>query len=392
MGFFRKSQKKNKVFDEKIASPIMDDEKSKSRISPRLESPSDRIVYIKEHCELYQESNQQIEEAKAEYQAVTSYLTDMQKIDLIPLEQRGVMEDAARNIYNLTKERYKQHNKSTNISDKHYRLFEHYELQIPKELPSMRDAEKFKAVIEQDIEHLDKEREKLDEEQEDILSKQAFLKGIAVVASLVVIGLFIMFVVISSNSETDFTLPFLLTVLMGMIIAIVIFLEARKNISSNRYLYLKQNRQILLMNKVKIKAVNNRNYLEYTYNKYMVDSYEQLKAHWEEFVKLKDESRRYQKSTDLLEYYNKLLIQELKKFMINDAEIWIFQSNAILERKEMADVRHRLNIRRQKLRERIDLNTLQKEKAEKAITKTMREYPDSEVDAEAMLRQFKINL
>lgn len=390
MGFFRKSQKKKTSFDEKISSPILEDEKV--RKAPRLESPSDRVLYIKEHCELYQDSNQQIEEAKAEYQAVTSYLTDMQKIDLIPLEQRGVMEDAARNIYNLTKERYKQHNKSMNISDKHYRLLEHYELQIPKELPSMRDAEKFKAVIEQDIEHLDKEREKLDEEQEDILSKQAFLKGIAVVASLVVIGLFMMFVIISYNSEADFTLPFLLTVLMGMIIAVVIYLEARKNISGNSYLYLKQNRQILLMNKVKIKAVNNRNYLEYTYNKYMVESYEELKAHWEEFVKLKDESRRYQKSTDLLEYYNKLLIQELKKFMINDAEIWIFQSNAILDRKEMADVRHRLNIRRQKLRERIDLNTLQKEKAEKAIAKAIREYPDCEADTEAMLRQYKINL
>jgi hypothetical protein len=43
---------------------------------------------VKDNCEIILESDRQIEEAKVEYQAVTSYLTDMQRIDMIPEDQR----------------------------------------------------------------------------------------------------------------------------------------------------------------------------------------------------------------------------------------------------------------------------------------------------------------
>ena len=49
------------------------------------------------------EYDRQIEEAKMEYQAVTSYLTDMQKITMIPEVQRDVIEEAAKKSFNLPK-------------------------------------------------------------------------------------------------------------------------------------------------------------------------------------------------------------------------------------------------------------------------------------------------
>jgi hypothetical protein len=204
--------------------------------------------------------------------------------------------------------------------------------------------------------------------------------------------LFVIFAVLSEYSEMSFTMPFLLTVLMGMATALYIFMEARKNNRGIRLVQMKQNRQIMLMNKVKIKSVNNRNYLEYTYSKYMVMNFEELKNYWEEYVKVKDESRRYQSNTELLEFYNKELIHELKKFGITDSEIWIYQPNAILDNKEMVEVRHRLNVRRQKLRERIDLNTKLKEEAMTAIGKTVKTYPECEEETGRLLRRYRIQI
>ena len=392
MGFFNlfsKKQKNNEVEKEAVEPS---EHKKETRKTARLNTQTERLVYIKDNCELIMESNRQIEEAKVEYQAVTSYLTDMQKIDMIPLEQRGNMEDAARNIYNLTKERNKLQKRNSILSDRQYRLFERYELQIPKELPSIRDNEKYQIAISQDIAHLEKEREALDEEQEDIIGKQAFLKGIATTTSIIVVILFALFAFLSSYYDANFTIPFLMTVLMGMASAFYIFFESRKNISDDRLVKMKQNRQIMLMNKVKIKAVNNRNYLDYSYNKYMIENSEQLKLYWDEYTRLKEEARRYQKNTDLLEFYNNELIHELKKFNISDAEIWIFQTTAILNNKEMVEVRHRLNVRRQKLRERIDINTKQKEEGYKAIRNTIKTYPDCREEAEKLLRRFRINM
>jgi len=394
MGIFSKNKKKSKKTDEyveqKSAESLPLEKKKEVRRSLNLNSHTERMGYLKDNCELITESNRQIEEAKTEYQAVTSYLTDMQKIDMIPQEQRENLEDAARKIINLTKERNKLQNRSSLLSDQQYRMFERYELQIPKEMLAIRDSEQYQTVIQKDIKHLEKERETLDEEQEEIISKQAFLKGIAVTTSIIVIVLFLIFAVLSNYSEASFTIPFLLTVLMAMASALYIFMEARKNSASIRLVQMKQNRQIMLMNKVKIKSVNNRNYLEYTYHKYMIENYEQLKTYWEEYVRMKDESRMYQNNTELLEFFHNELIHELKKYGVVDTEIWIYQPTAVLDSKEMVEVRHRLNVRRQKLRERIDTNTKQKEEAMTAIKTTMAGYPDCAEEAERMLQRYRI--
>lgn len=392
MGLFKLFTGRGKNKKRNIVEETTVDIKKEMKRSVRLTTQTECTAYIKDNCEQIIESGRQIEEAKAEYQAVTSYLTDMQKIDMIPLEQRGNMEDAARNILNLTKERNKLQNRSSILTDKQYRLFEQYELQIPKEIPLIRDGEHYQADIDQDISHLDKERQNLDDEQEEIISKQAFLKGIAITTSVIIVFLFLLFAFIGNYSKANFTVPFLLTVLMGMVSAFYIFMEARKNIAGVRLVQQKQNRQILLMNKVKIKSVNNRNFLEYTYNKYNVQNSEQLKIFWEEYVRLKDEARRYQNNTQLLEFYHNELIHELKKFAVADAEIWIFQATAILDSKEMVEVRHRLNVRRQKLRERIDLNAKQKEDAMNSIRTFLGTYPDSIEETERTLRRYKISI
>jgi hypothetical protein len=350
------------------------------------------MAYVKDNCETVIESNRQIDEAKVEYQMVTSYLTDMQKIDMIPMEQRENLEEAARKIINLSKERGKLQKKSQILSDRQYRMYERYELQLPKELPLIREKEAYQAVIKQDMMHLDKEREVLDEQQEEIISKQGFLKGIAITTSIIVLLLFGLFAILSNFTKASFTIPFLLTVLMGMISALYIFMEGRKNFSQIHLVQSKQNRQIMLMNKVKIKSVNNRNFLDYAYNKYMVENYEQLKVSWEEYIRMKDEARRYQSNTELLEFFNNELIHELRKYGIADSEIWIYQPSAILDNKEMVEVRHRLNVRRQKLRERIDLNNAQKEEALQGISQIVSTYPECKEETEKLLRRYRIEL
>ena len=357
----------------------------------KLSTHPERMGYVKDNCEIIIESGRQIEEAKVEYAAVTSYLTDMQKIDLIPEEQRENLEEAARKILNLTKERGKLQHKSSIISDRMYHHYESYEKQIPKELSAIREAEEYQAVIEQDIMHLEKERSDLYDEQEEIISKQGFLKGIAIATSIIVIALFLLFGLLSLYSEASFTIPFLLTVLMGMVSALYIFMEARKNSGSIHLVKMKQNRQIMLMNKVKIKSVNNRNYLDYSYNKYMVTNYEQFRIAWEEYVRMKDEARRYQSNTELLEFFHNELVHELKKFGVVDAEIWIYQPSAILDNKEMVEVRHRLNVRRQKLRERIETNTEQKAEALSSIRQMIKNHPDSAEEAEKLMRRYRID-
>ena len=358
----------------------------------KFNSYKERIEFVKENCEGIIESLRQNEEAKMEYQAVTSYLSDMQRIDMIPLDQKVTLEDAARKIINLNKERSKLQKKDSKITEQQYRLFERYDMQIAKELPNIKEKEEYQILIQSDMKHLEKEKKAIINEQADINNKLGFLKGITITTCIIIIILFCIFGALTLYQDANLTIPFILTLVMGMLSVLYIFTEIKKNKHDNKVIDLKLNKVIMLMNKVKLKAVNNRNYLDYAYNKYNISSYEEMKTFWEEYVAIKDEERRYKNNTELLEFYNRELIQELKNYGIADAEVWIYQPSAILDNKEMVEVRHRLNVRRQKLRERIELNTKQKEEAISAIKTVIKEYPDCEEEANHIVRRYRIEL
>lgn len=351
---------------------------------------SDYKKYIKENGEMIAESDRLIEEAKIEYQAVTAYLTDMQKIDMIPEGQRDVLEEAAQNIVSLSKEREMIQKRRFNITDTQYRLFEQYEMQIPKELTSVKEAENYQVSIEEDLKRLDQEKQNFLDERDEIAGKQSFLRGIAIATCAIIVVLFIIFAVLTAKTSSNMTLPFLLTVLMGMASALYIFMESRRNANDIELVRIKLNKVIMLTNKVTIKSVNNRNYLDYIYNKYMVDNYEQFKTCWEQFVKIKEENKKYHSNTELLEFYYEKLIKELQKFGISDTEIWIYQPSAIIDSREMVEIRHRLNVRRQKLRERIEAFQKQKEEAASAIVSLIKAYPEKKEEAIRILNRYKI--
>ena len=394
MGLFNlfKGKPKNNSGSDKQISFSLDMGKEKKR-SVRFKTLNEQLDYIKDNCEAIGESNRQIEDAKVEYQAVTSYLADIQKIDLIPLEQRGRLEEAAKNIITLAKEREKYQKKSNSIlTDQQFHIFERNELQIPKELPQLKENEQLRDAIEQDQNHLENERMALEDDQEDIISKQSFLKGIAIVVSLMVVFLFTLFVMLTNKTGNDYVIPFCMTVIMGIAAAFYIFTEGRKNEAGINVVKLKQKRLVTLLNKVTIKSVNNLNYLEYTYHKYMVGSFEEFKNLWEEYKKIKEEASKYQKNTDTLEFYNKDMVHVLKKYGITDCEIWILQASAIIDKNEMAEMRDRLNERRQKLRERIDIIIAQKGEFLCEIKRTMSNYPECREEGDKIVKRFQIEI
>lgn len=353
---------------------------------------SDTSGFINENFDILMDSIRQIEEAKIEYQAITSYLQDIQIIDMIPKEHKEAMEEAAKNITILTRERDSFHTNNYKIQDLQYRLFERYEMIIPKELPSIKESEEYNVLIQRDIEHLEAEKQSLLSEKEEVISKQSFLRGITITTIAIVISLFLLFGLITYMVNANLTLPFLLTVLMGMAVVIYIFIESRKNKYNIRMIELKLNKAIMLMNKVKLKLVNNRSFLDYSYNKYMINSYEEFKNRWGEYLKLEEDTKQYKQNTQLLEIYNKQLVKELERFSVSDCEVWIYQANAIIDSREMVEERHRLNIRRQKIRERIEMNKQQKDIAINDIKKLQSEYPDYNETIQKLVKKYNIQL
>ncbi len=358
----------------------------------KMDYSDDPSRIITENCEQILESARQMEELKVEYQAVTSYLTDIQKIDQIPAEDREQLNDAARKIITFTRERSKYQSSTVRITDYQFVNIGKYEEIIPSELAKMKEYETYQETVEKDMSYLEREKDALYNKRGDLEDKQHYLKKISTTIIILVITLFIVLYLLQNAFEADMQIPFILTIVMALGCTLYVLYQSSVNKKESKRAERKLNRAIQILNKVKIKYINNRNALDYNYQKYMVKSYEEFYYLWELYLKTKEEEKRYRQNTELLEQYNRQLTQELKSYELTDPEIWIYQAIAIIDNKEMVEVRHRLNVRRQKLRERIDYTNKTKERSIEEIQKILDKNPEQKEDIIKLLERFGINL
>ncbi|MBO7334977.1 MAG: hypothetical protein J6U67_08770, partial [Lachnospiraceae bacterium] len=137
------------------------------------------------------------------------------------------------------------------------------------------------------------------------------------------------------------------------------------------------NELILLENKVKIRYVNNKNLLDYLYMKYDVPDAWTLKDLYERFDKEREAKTRFEKNEVIYQEELARLVRELRKFRVKDPEIWIHQVDAIVDSRDMVEVRHSLIKRRQKLRKQMEYNQNLATEASDAIKAVIEEHPKS---------------
>lgn len=385
-------QKDNAVSDNIISDDIAGDYTVNKDIKMPGSSQDKSINAVMEECRQIIETTHTLDELKGEYQAVTAYLSDIQKIELLPEEEREKVNDLARRILTLNKDKAKYQKGVRKINDIQYKHIAKYEDILPVQLKEMKNQESYQEIINKDMKYLESEKEDLFLEQEDILKKQNYLKGIAVTTCVLVILLFLLFVGVNNVLQADMVIPFLLTVIMALSSAVYIFMNAVKNRKDMKTVELKLNRAILLLNKVKIKYINNTNALDYSYQKFMVESYEQLRVLWEEYLKAKSDEEKFEQSSSQLDICNKELIKILRSYHLSDAKIWIYQTTALIDNKEMVEVRHRLNVRRQKLRENIDYNNGLRDKSIREVSAFVEKRPENRDEVLKLLKSYGIDI
>ena len=348
--------------------------------------------YIADNCEQIVEASNQIEDAKLEYQVVTEYLMDIQKIDEASENLKKEMLENARQMLTLMRERNQYQTSELRSSDPKFYGVRRYENNMLEDLKKMREDENYQRIVKNDLNQLETEKKKLLFQREDIAAGQNFLKKIAVSVSVLVISLFILFAIVAIALQSDMTIPYMMTITMAAGSAAYIFFESRKNKYEVLLINKKINKAISLLNKVKIKYINNTSVLDYTYSKFNVKSSMELQYLWEQYQKAMEEERRYQNNTDRLNYYREALLEQLEELQVKDVEIWTSQAEALIDNKEMVEIRHTLNVRRQKLRERIEYNTKLQDHAFEDIRNALKKKHDIKDMIVDTLQQYGIEL
>ena len=352
----RRAQTQKTVSNEGTSLPEAFDD---NELIPGDVAESKRLVT--ECCEAIREIEHQRELATVEYDKVSERLTDIQRIDEISGEAKDTLHDLSKRIMNLTRERNQYKNRSLTITDAQIRLLDPYEEVLGREVKKMYDAEMYQTSINGDIEKLDETKKDLHRQQRQVIANQRTLKKMAKFVILLIISLFVLLAVLYYAMEVDMTYPYLGTILLAAISATVIFVESLRNRTEAALLGKKINKATTLLNRVKI---------------------------WQEYVRAKEYERKFQENTKQLQLVQDQLLELLRDNHVATPDIWLSQTLAIIDPKEMVEVRHALNIRRQKLRERMAENDEAKASMLAGIDRIIAQTPSAERDIIAIVQSY----
>ena len=323
--------------------------------------------YIHDCCEAVKDCEKQISIAKTEYTRVTEYLTDIQKIDRITGEDRASLLELCKRIRRLLQERNQYKNRTLTITERQVRRFDRYQDDLIDEIKKMYQNEMYQKAIDSDIRHLEAEKAYIRESQREIIERQDFLKKLAKGISVLIGSLIVLFIILYFNLDSNMTYPYIGTLALAAVAAAVIFTESNKNRYEIAVSDKKYNKAVELLNRTKIKYVNNVSVLDYNREKFGVKNAADFENLWGEYCKTKEYERRFRENTEQLAKSNDSLQRLLDSHGVNDTEVWLVQTYAILDDREMVEIRHDLNQRRQKLREQIQYNTDTKTEYEQHI-------------------------
>lgn len=338
-----------------------------------------------EYCEQIMEAAKDLEETKREYRVVTDYLTDIQIIEELPEEEMKKIQETAQNVQNLSETRDVYRKKVKTISDAQFLQMEQMEDEIPDAIRRLKTNEAYQAAVKRDMQYLEGEKHEWYIQQETMEQEHKILKRVlyGIVAAFVVAVIAIS--VLSQVIRLDIQMPFLIAVLIAGGVGCLVFWRMQNDEREIKKAQASINKAITLLNSVKLKYVNITNAVDYACEKYHVHNSDELNYVWEQYLEAVKEREKYERTNEDLEYFTSRLIRDLHAYHLYDAKIWIHQTHALLEKKEMVEVKHELLVRRQKLRDRIEAQIANIQNAKHEIEKLIKDYSQHENEIREVL-------
>lgn len=361
---FKGKNKRNQEKIDTIAAtyaPIMKD--SKSRLFTK--------DYVANQCEQIGNAVAELEEARSEYEIATNYLNDMQILDDLPASAKSRIEEIANNILMTQKARESSITSTRKISDAQFVDFERRKEDIPAAIRRLKENEEYQSKLKRDLDILEGEKTGWIQEKKHLEQELLWIKKLAIM----------LFVFFGAGIVTLFSIQILggKDLSTGFMIAIAaigiggIALLIRKQNDEHLIMQSVTNRNfaITLQNKIKLKYVSITNAVDYVKEHYHVKNAYDFRFQWEQYLEAVKEKERIERNDeDLIFFYNQLR-RALAPFELYDSKIWETQVHALIDPKEMVEIRHELLVRRQKIRERIELQYRQLENSRDDFTSVL---------------------
>lgn len=365
--FFFKRRKKEKVLEKKydeIEQVVLTEQDKKD--------PHKVEHFVIERLEQILEAQKEVNEQRAEYKIITSYLNDIHTIDELPQEEHDKIVDMAQNIVALNQARNEFIHAEKKISDAQYVQMQQEEAEIPNAIKRLKANETYLEVIKKDLKYLEREKSEWMMYKDSLKHERKSLQHFLYVLIGVIISVAVLFFILQFVLKLPMQMAWTIFLFLSVLSISVTYIKMLNAESEQRRAENNGNKAIALQNKVKMKSISVTNAVDYAHEKYHVTSSNELNRIWEAYLEAIKEREKFERNSDDLEYFSTRLIRELSKYRLYDARVWVPQAIALVDHKEMVEITHNLVERRQKLRTRmeysIELVQKQREDVDKLLS------------------------
>ncbi len=318
------------------------------------EDPKQIQHYILDSCEQIIASTKAMERQKMEYRVVTKYLNDIKTIENLPKEKAKELRNTAAQIIELEKNILEARSIQRNISDEQFQVIADDEDDMPEIINRFASDEIYQAKLKRNLSYLEGEKSRWEIEREDLITQSHLFKRMAMIVMVSFMTLLILLYVMGQATQMDISVWMFIVLFVCAVSGFLIFLRQNSISKENKAALIHLNQSISMLNVERMKFVNVTNSIEYSKDKYFVKTSAELQYVWEQYQdKVRDQIRFFQNNDDL-EFYTGKLEKILGSIGLADDKIWMNQVRALIDRQDMADCRHRLVVRRKKIRDRLE--------------------------------------
>ncbi len=322
----------------------------------RIDDKDQRQEYVNGCLDQIAEATKELENLEFEYNMVTSYLKDMEEIEALPEDEMAELIGYAQKIQSLEKQQTDFKERKNPMDEALYRRMERMEDDLAEGVEKLAKAEEYQDLVKRDLRKLDGEKQAYLFRRSELHHLIADTRSMTVVCTVAVIACILILFVLQYGFRMNTKVGYLLAAAVGATAITAIFVKHNNGVKELAQVENGINRIISLQNTVKIRYVNNTNLLNYLYLKYEVGSAGELAKSWQQYQEEKEIRHSYKLAEQQLDICQKDMLHFLRGCQIKDPMVWLHQTAALIDKREMVEIRHGLIIRRQSLRRRMDYN------------------------------------
>lgn len=283
-----------------LKKQVVEDINEKDYLGVNIEDLYDNVDNTYELCNKLKNSSKEKKRIIREYEDLTKMYSNMQKIEKINNKQLAEFENLATNYDEIKKDKVDYVDRIKGAGQQFDYLGE-YEENIDDVIDNIKKVEEKQRDVKNDITYLEGEKGDIAFNRERLMKAQKYVK-IFMIAILTIFAFSALTLsILYTYNDIDIFVPSIIMIVVIAFFGSWIFIFRRYVTHELKKNNILANRAVELINKIKLKYVNNQQFLTYEYNKYKVKSSEMLEDIWIKYKQnKKDKTNIHKLSSNII--------------------------------------------------------------------------------------------